>query len=244
MAAARFVCPGWSEQFPEMSRGCKGMNLRALASVAWSWTTLTFSVSFLEDTVMPAASSEVRLHLQQLDGLDWAKADVHRELLDPLLQLAWAFSFAKVPAEPLLAMASSLAVGVGRRWDSASSSDGTLSTAVSSPDGDGEQKPRILLKDSGIVFLHKPAGWEVDGGRDATQRPGAHPQLSSFLRELSHHPVLRDLACGFGFLGRLDLPSEGIVLAATTYQAYFALRMQQDSQGIKHAWAAGVVRRG
>ncbi|CAE7237022.1 Ribosomal large subunit pseudouridine synthase C [Symbiodinium microadriaticum] len=238
MAAARFTCPGWSEQFPEMSRGCKGMNLRALASVAWSWTTLTFSVSFLEDTVMPAASSEVRFHLEQLGSLDWAKADVHRELLDPLLQLAWAFSFAKVPAEPLLALASSLAVGVGRRWDLASSkSDGTLSVdAVSSPDGDGEQTPRILLNDKGILFLHKPPGWEVDGGRDATQRPGSHPQLSSFLRERSLHPVLRDLACGFGFLGRLDLPSEGIVLAATTYQAYYALRMQQETLALEREY--------
>ncbi|CAE7402323.1 rluD [Symbiodinium sp. CCMP2592] len=254
MAAARFVCPGWSEQFPEISRGCKGMNLRALASVAWSWTTLTFSVSFLEDTVMPAANSEVRFHLQQLDSLDWAKADVHRELLDPLLQLAWAFSFAKVFAEPLLAMASSLAVGVGRRWDLGSSSDGTLSTAVSSPDGDGEQKPRILLKHGGILFLHKPAGWEVDGGRDATQRPGSHPQLSSFLRELSHHPVLRDLACGFGFLGRLDLPSEGVVLAAATYQAYYALRMQQETLALEREyimlchgqmpWGLSILRQG
>ena len=232
MAAVRFVCPEWSANLPRLCKGCRGMNLRALASVAWSWTTLAFSSRFLEEEVMPAADKEVHFHLQQLgtgSSLERPKPEVHRELLDPLLQLVWAFSFAKVRAEPLMTSASSLAIEIGRRWDSClpfkAPGDEAPADVTEGPE------PEILLSADGILFLHKPPGWEVDGGKDAVPRPGSSPpKLSSFLRELYPHPVLRDLACGFGFLGRLDLPSEGLVLAATSYQAYYTLRLQQDCE--------------
>ena len=236
MAAARFVCLAWSAKFqgPEADAcgGLGGMNLRALASMAWSWTTLAFSSGFLAEIIMPAAAEELATASEQLRSgqlEDWPRSEVRRELLDPLLQLAWAFSFARVNAEPLLAVASRLAVSIGQSWDAClpqSVKSGAAAADAASPD---DRKPEVLLSAPGIVFLRKPPGWEVDGGKDAMTRPGSSPpKLSTFLRALCPHPVLRDLACGFGFLGRLDLPSEGIVLSATSYRAYYMLRLQQD----------------
>ena len=46
----------------------------------------------------------------------------------------------------------------------------------------------------------------------------------------------KDLACGLGFLGRLDVPSGGVVLAALSYQAYFTLRMQQETLTVEREY--------
>ena len=170
MAAARFVCSAWAAKVP---RVCTEMNLRAMASVAWSWTTLSFDSCYLEETIMPAAYTQITKCLRQLQssGLDGQpKSEMHRELLDPALQLVWAFSFARVRAEPLLGLASRLVSEVGRRWDSELPSTSQESRAVDDSPAAAvpmEDGPQILLHAYDIVFMRKPPGWEVDGGKDA-----------------------------------------------------------------------------
>ncbi|CAE8674729.1 unnamed protein product, partial [Polarella glacialis] len=102
------------------------------------------------------------------------------------------------------------------------------------------QEPQILKELDDVVFVFKPPDWEVDGGADAdlTPRPGAPKRLSEFLRSQfgSSRPLLWDRSSGFGFLGRLDAPSSGLVLAALSYEAYLALRLQQETFRVKREY--------
>ena len=106
----------------------------------------------------------------------------------------------------------------------------------SGDDGDTDVEPSITLGLIDRVVVSKPPGWEV---HDA----GTPRQLHTWLRSLGSRPILCDPEFDFGFLHRLDVPSSGLILVATTYGAYYDLQLQlrsgmigRDYVVLNHGW--------
>lgn len=106
----------------------------------------------------------------------------------------------------------------------------------SGDDGDTDVEPSITLGLIDRVVVSKPPGWEV---HDA----GTPRQLHTWLRSLGSWPILWDPEFDFGFLHRLDVPSSGLILVATTYGAYYDLQLQlrsgmigRDYVVLNHGW--------
>ena len=74
---------------------------------------------------------------------------------------------------------------------------------------------------SDVLVIAKPAGWEV-------YDRNAERQLADFVVNLSqgHLPILKDFQHSCGFIHRLDVPSSGLVMAATSYEAWYDLQLQ------------------
>ena len=101
------------------------------------------------------------------------------------------------------------------------------------------------------------AGWcstaglvEVDESGDASGKP-----LSQYVQQLPNHrnlPIHHDESHQRGFLHRLDVPSSGMILVASTYSAYYDLQFQlssgiliRDYAVLSHGWWSadrGVIR--
>ncbi|CAE8699249.1 unnamed protein product [Polarella glacialis] len=97
-------------------------------------------------------------------------------------------------------------------------------------------EPTLAVRLPGMVTIHKPADWEVDG---AASEPGEHLPLSSYLQSLfrrSECPLVWDTGQSYGFLHRLDIPSSGLVLCGTSFQGYYALRLQLDTHRLRREY--------
>ena len=80
--------------------------------------------------------------------------------------------------------------------------------------------PAIPMTLKNCAVLYKPPDWEVYGGH--TPR-----QLLSFVKEnLGFAPIFADASHFCGFLHRLDVPSSGLILVSTTYEAHYNLQVQ------------------
>ncbi|CAJ1383419.1 unnamed protein product [Effrenium voratum] len=191
MAATRCVWPTWSTALAA-SRAHDTPNLRTLASLAWSWATLEFESGFLSSSVNEQACKLVKAYADAFPQLPAAacppgsarsscnpcRAELHKELIDPLLQLSWAFSFAKVDSTLYQSEAKILLRHVGSTWDK----EFSLSTAPIRRTSTFDE-PQVLLQKPGVVLVLKPPGWEVDGGKDAGQaRPDGAFKLSTYLQ--------------------------------------------------------------
>jgi len=106
----------------------------------------------------------------------------------------------------------------------------------------------VVLELPDILVLYKPPAWQVD-----TQDVGpiGH-RLSEFLQaavagagpsRAAARGLGRDRSHAFGLVTRLDTPSSGLLLAATTYEAYYSLRWQfaedtveRDYVCLLHGW--------
>jgi len=98
-------------------------------------------------------------------------------------------------------------------------------------------RPTLLVNLPGMVVVHKPTDWEVDGA--AAAEGCAHPPLSAFMQSLfplEHFPLVWSPEQSFGFLHRLDIPSSGLVLAGTSFEGYFWLRLQLDTQRLRREY--------
>jgi len=97
-------------------------------------------------------------------------------------------------------------------------------------------RPSLLMDLRGIVTIFKPTDWEVDG---LEVESDDHPPLSAFLqavflREL--FPLVHDAEHNYGFLHRLDIPSSGLVLAGTSFEGYYHLRLQLDTHRLRREY--------
>ena len=70
--------------------------------------------------------------------------------------------------------------------------------------------------------------------------------LSYYISSFKRHPIFNDEAHQRGFLHRLDVPSSGLILVASTYEAYYDLQFQlslgmiiRDYTSLCHGWFAG-----
>ena len=74
-------------------------------------------------------------------------------------------------------------------------------------------------------------------------------KLSRYVQSLGHRAIALDPDHGFGILHRLDVPSSGLVLVATTYKAYYDLKLQlnvgtlsRDYVVLCHGWMSPELR--
>jgi len=102
-------------------------------------------------------------------------------------------------------------------------------------------RPWIVLRLCGMLVIHKPPDWEVDGKSrfdedDICDGPLA---LSSWLRAAlpkKSCPVAWVPSLDFGFLHRLDVPSSGLILCGSTITGLMMLRWQLDTYCIKREY--------
>ncbi|CAL1143795.1 unnamed protein product, partial [Cladocopium goreaui] len=99
-------------------------------------------------------------------------------------------------------------------------------------------RPSFVLSEHPDCFvLEKESNWECFGGH-------AERQLLHLLQRLDfRRPILNDASCQFGFLHRLDIPSSGLLLLATSHERYYDLQLQlrsgqitRDYAVLSHGW--------
>merc|ERR1712230_308121 len=81
---------------------------------------------------------------------------------------------------------------------------------------EGVELPSISQSLRGMCLVMKPPGWEVDTEGDSGLR-----HLSGFLQTalpLDRRAVAFRPDFGFGFIHRLDTPSSGLILTATSFE--------------------------
>lgn len=98
-------------------------------------------------------------------------------------------------------------------------------------------RPELVLNLPGMVIVHKPSDWEVDG---LVVDEGGHPPLSAYMQMIFpkiQFPLVWDAERSYGFLHRLDIPSSGLVLGGTTLEGYYCLRLQLDAQCLRREYS-------
>lgn len=91
-------------------------------------------------------------------------------------------------------------------------------------------EPSLPVVLRGMVTIYKPSDWEVDG---LSTEEGQHPPLSAYMHSIfleDEFPLVWDADNSYGFLHRLDIPSSGLILGGTSYEGYYCLRLQLDTQ--------------
>ena len=73
----------------------------------------------------------------------------------------------------------------------------------------------------GISVWRRLVYLEVDESGEASALP-----LSGYTRSFGRHPIFHDEVHQRGFLHRLDVPSSGLILVASTYEAFYDLQFQ------------------
>eukprot|EP00404_Azadinium_spinosum_P024100 CAMPEP_0180593864 /NCGR_PEP_ID=MMETSP1037_2-20121125/20471_1 /TAXON_ID=632150 /ORGANISM="Azadinium spinosum, Strain 3D9" /LENGTH=229 /DNA_ID=CAMNT_0022612259 /DNA_START=470 /DNA_END=1156 /DNA_ORIENTATION=- len=97
-------------------------------------------------------------------------------------------------------------------------------------------KPSLPIDLQGIVTIYKPSDWEVDG---LVVDEGSHPPLSAYMQSIfprAAFPLVWNAEHNYGFLHRLDIPSSGLVLGGTSYEGYYCLRLQLDTQRLRREY--------
>ncbi|CAK0800710.1 unnamed protein product, partial [Prorocentrum cordatum] len=140
------------------------LELHRLASLAWSWATTEGDPELLSTHVLPAAQA----HVRRLSGPGCAPAGAAAE--EAVLQLAWSFSPLGVSDEHFLADAEALLRKAGRERDrrARSAAEEAARAAGARPAcAPADDAPAVVHVWQDVAFVHKPPGWEVDGGADA-----------------------------------------------------------------------------
>lgn len=142
-------------------------------------------------------------------------------------ELAWSYTFVSQGHRPFLSDVRAAQMVLGRafdenhaRWNAHSGVRYALSLV---PQEDVEL-PSIPQYVRGMCLVMKPPGWEVDTEGDSGIR-----HLSGFLQKalpLDRRAVAFRPDFGFGFIHRLDTPSSGLILTATTFEGYSCLEWQ------------------
>lgn len=99
-------------------------------------------------------------------------------------------------------------------------------------------RPSLSLDLHGMITIHKPTDWEVDG-LVVEEGGGDHPPLSAYVQSVfprGPFPLVHDVDHNYGFLHRLDIPSSGLVLGGTTFEGYYCLRLQLDTQRLRREY--------
>ena len=150
----------------------------------------------------------LELHLQSLVAQHLLRVTV--EDVESLLGILWASE-----DEALRAAVNSCLQRLGRQMDK-------LREPFEVP-----EELRVVYELPGILVLFKPAGWEVD------------TMSSSSSNEKSIRFLLKAEGKGFsGFISRLDAPSSGLLLLATSFQSLFWLQAQREMRLLERDYVA------
>ncbi|CAE8665937.1 unnamed protein product, partial [Polarella glacialis] len=217
-------------------RRVEEFKLQELSNVAWAFATMGEE----RDRLFEAIGGEAELRLRALDcgSMSWEElADMGLNTLG----LVWAARHAGHFRESLRCTAASALLRLGRSLDlkmreGPESLQTTKSPGATWSTGN-PQEPFVVLELPDRQVLLKPPGWEVDSYQVDCEADcgsqGSKALLSTFVfsahPERVARPILRDEVHRRGFLHRLDVPSSGLILLATSYEAYYDLAFQLNS---------------
>lgn len=161
-------------------------------------------------------------------------------------QLAWSYTFLSLTRRSLLRDVREAQLEMGRAFDrnhTAWSAHPGVRNALSIIPPHGIDIPSIPQYVRGMCLVMKPPGWEVDTEGDSGIR-----HLSGFI-QLALPPDRRAVAFrpdfSFGFIHRLDTPSSGLILTATSFEGYCCLEWQMYTYTIDReyfVWGQGVAK--
>eukprot|EP00929_Paragymnodinium_shiwhaense_P017248 TRINITY_DN12631_c0_g1_i11.p1 TRINITY_DN12631_c0_g1~~TRINITY_DN12631_c0_g1_i11.p1 ORF type:complete len:921 (+),score=147.17 TRINITY_DN12631_c0_g1_i11:242-3004(+) len=166
-------------------------------------------------------------------------------LADDIRGTLWVFKFAGSLSDSLRSSARQCLRRIGKALDTNAIHLQlpmmTLSRA-DKPCVASEAEPVAMLELPDRVVSAKPCGWEVWDSAAAYE----DLQLSGFMQFLvppRQYKLVGDRGRRCGFLHRLDIPSSGLILSATTYTAFFDLVGQlttgeiiRDYLTVCHGW--------
>lgn len=166
-----------------------------------------------------------------------------------LVSVAWVYAFMEQwPGTLRRDLQRSLAEAarvVDQRYTTDTVGVGTCGTTLTSAAVESVNKvatlaePRFALRLSGIVVIFKPPGWEVDGPHSESNPEQGKGFLSEWVqRHFDRHsnPVPHISEVQYGFIHRLDIPSSGLVLAGTTFEGLYSLRLQINLLGMRREY--------
>lgn len=204
--------------------------------------------------LLDALADEVRARVQDTLWVRDATFETLVNFMHFILAVAWSFAFLRYLTHEmrllfrqrlraLAAEADLRAAEAGRSGRIGGRGCSSPLALTTAPDLGAIQtrsgvRPSLLVDLSGMVVVHKPADWEVDGIA-ATEGGHAHPPLSSFLQSLfplETFPLVWSAGHGYGFLHRLDIPSSGLVLGGTSFEGYYWLRLQLDTHLLRREY--------
>ena len=177
------------------------LGLQAIANISWAWAVLDMKGRL---------HHALQEHLVSLAEKMLSTAGVHD--VDSLLGLLWAHR--KGCADFLSAVTGRLRK-LGKDLDDSRRGAPSISRQPQAQEG----IPRVVLQVPGVVVVFKPHDWEVD-----TVGDGGHEKaLSSF-----SHMLGIGLGDVHGFISRLDTPSSGLILQATSFEGLYMLQAQRE----------------
>ena len=208
--------------FPEMmSALCKQASglvqqfaMQELANTAWGPATTSEPSQLLAKVIAEQAADMLA---QQAEFKMPASHAAARLFLVNVCALAWSFTLMQL--DRFLPGAEAAVRRLGARFGlqaEATPTSGSMAGLASA-----ELKIEMM---SGMCLVMKPPGWEVDSEGCSGLRP-----LSGFLHArlpAEHCQLLGLTDFGRGFVHRLDTPSSGLVLVATSFQGYCCLEWQ------------------
>ncbi|CAK9006075.1 Ribosomal large subunit pseudouridine synthase C (23S rRNA pseudouridine(955/2504/2580) synthase) (rRNA pseudouridylate synthase C) (rRNA-uridine isomerase C) [Durusdinium trenchii] len=184
------------------------LTMQQLANVAWSFATISVCHHPLHDFMARRAQELLR-----------AEDPGNSRLLVNVCALAWSYTFMQQSDQQLLQVAQDRVL---MHWGSTFrvAAGGQRSSGPAPPTA--EPQPSLVSVMRGMCLVMKPAGWEVD-----SEGQSGLPPLSGFLRGcLPENTMVDSVDFGKGFIHRLDTPSSGLILAATSFHGYCCLEWQ------------------
>ena len=202
-----------------------GFSLQAIANITWAFKTLEIQ-----------NQQPLSAHLEGLVArrLIEAKGIPAPEDVDSLLGILWA----NRENQGLTAAVTNSLQCLGRKMDALGSREELPSRRPEAGEG-----PQVALQAPGVVVIVKPQDWEVDTVCTDTEDADPSSPSGPSDRKLSNY--IDGLKLGFkaGFIGRLDTPSSGLLLHATSFEGLFMLQAQRelgllerDYLVLCHAW--------
>ena len=216
--------------FRRMEAGeARSLNVRNLANLAWALS-------------MPDADAVGTLGLLQKELASRSVQLLSRSMSaasrTEFTTAALAILYAARLSDQLLPNASqvvrSALVALGLRLDLESAAPRVVPLGGSGPRGRAAASGALLPSEPlvqelpGTLLIRKPPHWQVDE-RDASYAVDNRGLLSSFtqaMKPVRQSPILEQTSHTRGFLHRLDVPSSGLILAATSFEAFYDLRFQ------------------
>ena len=185
--------------------------LEELVAVAMGACTTAADAQFLR-----ALQFEVTSRAEALERQEETAPQV---ILQQLVGILWALNFAVPVRHRVFVCFRQLFRRLASLLDVVSLSEDSGARTIHSTLDRHLTSPAVVLTLSDCLVTAKPAGWEVYGDTKLQMLP----YIQTLLGEL---PIHQDPEHAFGFLHRLDIPSSGLILSASTYTALYDLQLQ------------------
>ncbi|CAE7341253.1 SRCAP [Symbiodinium necroappetens] len=203
--------------------GLHELDLQDLTNTAWALACL----ECLDAPLLHDFAAEFLLKVDSILQDGFLTTARLQDTAFAIVSVSWVFAFTSILSPGLCGELAWKLSKIGLQVDScADGIPNVRQSAYPAAQGEGRSggSPRIVFSTRGMAVVFKPPGWEVDGPQSEPSKQGL---LSDFLRaEYPSHslPFLSDFQ--YGFIHRLDVPSSGLILAGTTFQGLYSLRMQ------------------